>query len=178
MFEVYVLRVALAAHNVAHFSSDCEFDADKFSDRLKVRLYNSKRNVDRRAKQKDTDTIVPQQRSGSVLQEESRSAPRNSPKKPMDSVPAPTAPGDKTQELIAAEVVGQCLESATNAGASFACNIRLIRSAVFRRDPTGRNVPLQNALRSLLKGVRSNDVQETKAALEALREDVNLGANM
>ncbi len=178
VFEVYVLRLATAAHNVAHFHFDCEFDEKKFSDKMKVRLYNSKRNKAWRDKDCGGLNPKPNADSAHVKDQGQVSATDAGGKRALDSVPAPTEPGDHTQEAIAAELVSQCLDGATKAGASFSCNVRLIRSAVHRRDPRAENVPLQNALKALLNGVRNNDVHETESAIKALEADVVLGKDM
>ncbi len=173
---MYILRLARAAHNVAHFGEVCEFDEAKFSDRMKVRLYNTKRNREWREKErKRAAAFAP---SSADVDEAAPASVGRGTDDVTVNVPTPTEPGNRTQEHIAADLVAKTLNSATKAGASFSCNVRLIRSAVFRRDPAGQNKPLQNALRSLMKGVRANDVHGTEEALKVLQEDVDLGVNM
>ena len=53
--EVYLVRVATAAHNYAHLNADCEFSQKLFSDRMKFCFYNTKRNKIRRMKIKKKD---------------------------------------------------------------------------------------------------------------------------
>ncbi len=177
---MFLLHFAAAAHNVAHFDDQCEFDENAFSDRMKVGLYNSKRNQETRAKATHTErTATVTAATGTAATDNEQPAAKRGTKAPASTnIPAPTDPGDETQARVEADLVAHCLEAATNGGTSFSCNIRLIRSAVFRRDPQGKNKPLQNALRALLNGVRRNDVNETKEALRILEEDENLGANM
>ncbi len=172
VFEVYVIRVATAAHNVAHFSEDCNFDEALFSDRMKVGLYNTKRNVEKRAKavDKPCTATAPPDAGEPVMESASRP--------PAGNLPAPAEPGNAAQESVAADIVAHCLQAATRGGSSFACNVRLIRSAVHRRDPQGINRPLQNALKSLLNGVRSNDAHATEEAINVLKKDATLGSNM
>ncbi len=179
MFEVYLLRFATAAHNVGHFQLECNFDEAVFSERMKVGLYNSKRNL-RKREQKLSVTANSNLKPaadtpGEVAKAETAGEAGQSR---ADNVPAPTEPGNDCQDSIAAEVVAHCLEAATKGGKSFSCNVRLIRSAVFRRDPQGKNGPLQNELKSLLNGVGNNDVAETQEALTILQEEADLGVNM
>ena len=55
-----------------------------------------------------------------------------------------------------------------------ATNVRLIKTAVYRRDPMAKNKPLQNAMNALMKGLKDNDVEETEAALTYMRKQVDL----
>ncbi len=176
---MYLLRYASAAHNVAHFHLQCDFDENAFSEKMKVGLYNSKRNMQKRSKgrtAKPSSTATAPKAVDAAVEDHPKTAKAGP--SPPGNVPAPTEPGNQAQEHAAAEVVAHCLEVATKGGKSFTCNVRLIRSAVFRRDPQGKNRPLQNALRALLHGVRKNDVAETKDALQKLREEQDLGLNM
>ncbi len=195
VFEVFLVRFAHAAHNYAHFNDSCRFDEELFANRMKVHLYNAKQ-IGTMNKARDASKPAAAEgkaRDGAAEADgqgdkghEMASADTGDPAATGPSgsngvdlaMPAPPEIGNATHEGIAAEQVARCLEHATRGGRNFAANIRLIRSAVFRRDPQGKNKPLQNALRTLLNGARHGHVHEVQEALDVMKQDVDLGANM
>ncbi len=174
---MFLVQAALAAHNYAHFNDSCSFDESVFSNRMKVGLYNSKRNETSRTK---VDNGPPDNGENKVHEQEKEpDAFETTTRCERDlDMPAPAEVGNAVQEGIAAEKVAQCLDDATRRGRCFASNIRLIRSAVFKRDPQGQNMPLQNALKMLLHGARHGDVPVVQDALVAMQAEVDLGKEL
>ncbi len=170
--EVYCEKIATAAHSYAHVNRACEFDPELFHDRMKLAIYNTRRQIPKGSLVAATTRPVT---AMSIRKATNGSTADNEAPQPDLAIPAPPHPQDEAQQRIAAEAVVEAMNAATNAGRSFANNVRLIRSAVYHRDPKGQNKPLQNALKALLRAVQENDVKETEEAMKVVRAQVDFG---